>query len=155
VRSGFTLIELLLVLGIFLIVGVAITPLYGNFLVSTQLNEEASQLVQNLRLARAQSVAGLNHVVHGVCFESNSTPPDRYIIYAGASCAARDQTLDRIISLTPALKLTTTFPMNGNVSDLNFSATGAPSITGTITLTHTTSGARTITVNELGLVEEN
>lgn len=151
VRSGFTLIELLLVVAIFLIVGVTITPLYGNFSVATQLNEEASQLVQNIRLARAQSLAGLNNAAHGICFESNPTPPDRYIIYSGADCAARDQTFDRIVSLTPVLGLTTTFPMNGNVSDLNFTRAGLPMAIGTITLTHTTAGARQITVNEFGL----
>jgi len=154
-RSGFTLIELLIVLAIFMVVGVAITPLYGNFSVATQLNEEASQLVQNIRLARAQSLAGLDNATHGLCFESNPTPPDRYIIYSGASCAARNQTLDRVISLAPALKLVTTFPASGNVSDLNFTRSGIPMVIGTVTLTHTTSGARTITVNELGLVEEN
>ena len=132
----------------------AVTPLYGNFLVAAQLNEEASQLVQNIRLARTQSVAGLNNAAHGVCFESNVGAPDRYIVYSGANCATRDQTLDRIISLTPALKLATTFTLPSN-NDLNFSRTGAPSMAGIITLTHTTSGTRQITVNDLGLVEEN
>ncbi|MEK7208827.1 MAG: GspH/FimT family protein [Patescibacteria group bacterium] len=153
--SGFTLIELLLVLAIFLVVGIVVMPLYGNFSVSTQLNEEASQLAQNIRLARTQSLAGFNNVTHGVCFETNVGAPDRYIIYSGASCATRLQTFDQIISLPSVLKLTATFPANGNVSDLNFNRTGIPAAVGTITLTHTTSGQRQITVNELGLAEEN
>ena len=150
-HSGFTLIELLLVLAIFLVVGIVVTPLYGNFSVATQLNEETSQLAQNIRLARTQSLAGLKNMTHGVCFETNIGAPDRYIIYSGASCAARDQSLDQIISLPPALDLTTNFSAN----DLNFTRRGEPLVTGSVTLTHAVSGARSITVNELGLVEEN
>lgn len=147
--TGFTLIELLLVLGIFLVVGIAVTPLYGNLTVMTQLNEEASQLVQTIRLARERSAAGFHNVRHGVCFEA-AAGGDRYILYEGADCAARVTSADRIIELPSALGLTTILPS----SEVNFSATGTPAATGTVTLTHAAYGARTININELGLVEE-
>lgn len=148
---GFTLIELLLVIGIFLAVGVAVTPLYGNLSVATQLNEETSQLTANVRIAREQSLAGLGDSAHGVCFESLAGDPDRYILYSGATCASRAPAADRIVTLPPVLTLSVTFPGQ----DLNFSRTGAPSATGTITLIHAAGGERRITINELGLVEEN
>lgn len=147
--TGFTLIELLLVIGIFLVVGVAVMPLYGNLAVVTQLNEETSQMVQTIRIARERSSAGFRASRHGVCFES-AAGGDRYILYQGDDCVARLASADRIIDLPPALIWSTTLPS----PDLNFSATGTPSITGTITLTHAAYGARTITINELGLVEE-
>ncbi|MBI2100929.1 MAG: GspH/FimT family protein [Candidatus Vogelbacteria bacterium] len=147
--TGFTLIELLLVIGIFLVVGIAVTPLYGNLSVATQLNEEASQLVQTIRLARERAVSGFLASRHGVCFES-AAGGDRYILYQGNDCATRLTSADRITDLPPALDLATTLPS----SELNFSATGAPSNIGVITLTHAAYGARTITINELGLVEE-
>lgn len=146
---GFTLIELLLVIGIFLVVGIVVTPLYGNLTVTTQLNEETSQLVQTMRIARERAVAGFHNARHGVCFES-AAGNDRYILYEGADCAARVTSADRIIDLSPALGLTTTLPS----SEVNFSATGTPAAMGTVTLIHAAYGARTISINELGLVEE-
>jgi|SRR3989344_810594 len=149
-QFGFTLIELLLVIGIFLVVGIAVTPLYGNLSVATRLNEEASQLVQTIRIARARAVSGFRASRHGVCFEF-AAGGDRYILYQGDDCATRLASADRVTDLPSALRLTTTLPG----PDLNFSATGTPSVTGTITLAHTTYGTRTIIINELGLVEEN
>lgn len=147
--AGFTLIELLLVLGIFFLIGVAVTPLYGNLTVATQLNEETSQLVQTIRIARERSLAGYNNLDHGVCFQLAS--PDRYLLYQGASCAARVVASDRVTALAPALDLTSTFPDQ----DLHFSR-GVPAVAGAITLTHSAAGGtRTINVNEIGLVEEN
>ncbi len=148
-QSGFTLIELLLVLGIFLVVGVAVTPLYGNLTVTTQLTEETSQLVQTIRIARERALAGFQNSRHGVCWETAASS-DRYILYQGNDCATRLTSADRIIDLPSALGLTTTLPN----PDLNFSAVGTLSVSGTVTLTHATYGARTITINELGLVEE-
>lgn len=150
-KVGFTLIELLLVIGIFLVVGAAVTPLYGNLTVATQLNEETSQLVQTIRIARERSLAGYNNLDHGVCFQLAS--PDRYLLYQGSSCAARVAVNDRVTTLAPALDLTSTFPDQ----DLHFSR-GVPAAAGTITLTHAASGGvsgtRTININEIGLAEE-
>ncbi|MBI2097780.1 MAG: GspH/FimT family pseudopilin [Candidatus Vogelbacteria bacterium] len=146
---GFTLIELLLVIAIFLVVGVVVTPLYGNLSVATQLNEEASQLVQTIRLARERAVSGFHSSRHGVCFES-AAGGGRYILYQGADCATRLASADRVTDLPPALTWSTTLPL----PDINFDAVGAPSNIGVITLTHAAYGTRTITINELGLVEE-
>ncbi|MEK7552623.1 MAG: GspH/FimT family protein [Patescibacteria group bacterium] len=148
--AGFTLVELLLVLAIFLLVGVTVLPLYGNLAVTTQLNEETSQLVQTMRLARERSVVGLNAAHHGVCFEA-SPPADRYILYQGVDCTGRIVEYDRIVDLPPALRVSTTLLAN----DLNFNSLGAPLAAGSVTLDHEASGQRMITINELGLVEEN
>ena len=147
--NGFTLFELLLTLAIFLVVGVVVTPLYGNLSVTSQLNEETSQLVQTIRLARERSVAGLEARRHGVCFEQEAGG-DRYILYQGESCALRVTSEDRVTTLSPGLDLSSSFPDQ----DINFLPVGAPVAVGAATLTHSVNGSRTITINELGLVEE-
>lgn len=149
-RSGFTLIELLLVIGIFLVVGAAVPPLYGNLSVSAQLTEATSGLAGALRFARERSLAGFRDSRHGVCLETAATG-DRYIIYRGTNCAARVASEDQITELPPVLRLTTTLTS----PDINFSGRGVPSVAGVITLTHVAYGSRTIAVSPLGLVEEN
>ena len=147
--TGFTLIELLLTLAIFIMVGTTLTPLYGNLSVATQLNEETSQLVQTIRLARERAVSGFFASRHGVCFESGAGA-SRYIFYQGANCAARVAAADRVTVLPPALTWSSTLPL----PDINFNSTGAPSVTGTVSLVHATAGQRVISINDLGLVEE-
>ncbi len=149
--TGFTLIEMLLTLGIFVFVGVAVLPLYGNFSVSTQLNEETTALVATLRLARARSLSGWHNLNHGICFESPAGAPARYVLYEGASCATRVAGTERVTDFSSALN----FSLSWLGNDLNFNAQGVPSVTGTITLTHSTAGTSVITITNLGLVEEN
>ncbi len=147
---GFTIIELIVVLGIGLLLVALAAPIYGNLQNTSQVNAEVDQLVQTLRLTRDKSVAGLGGVAHGIFFETNATNPDRYIIYRGASYAARDQSFDRVVVLPAVIKLTTTLPG----TEINFVvASGTPSVIGEITLTHETYGAKSVAVNTVGLVE--
>ena len=149
-KNGFTFIELLLVLGIAAVVGVAVTPLYGNLKVATDLNEETSQLVATIRLARERALAGFHAAHHGACFEFPANLPARYLIYEGASCATRVTGTERTVDLSLAIELTTSW----SATDINFNSVGLPSATGTITLTHETSGSRRIEINSLGRVAE-
>ncbi|MEK7585062.1 MAG: GspH/FimT family protein [Patescibacteria group bacterium] len=147
---AFTFIELLLVLGIAAVVGVVVTPLYGNLKVTTDLNEETSQLVATIRLARERALGGWHGARHGVCFEFPANLPPHYLIYEGASCATRVMGAERTVDLSLAINLTTSWP----ATDINFNPIGLPSATGTITLTHQTTGTRQIEINDLGRVAE-
>ena len=150
---GFTLIELLIVIAITLILAAATVPIYGNLQVSSQLNENTSQIIQNLRTARERSVARLNNAQHGVYFEVVTPGQDKYALYQGATYDSRDSSYDREVTLDAALSFT--LPGGAAEYEINFSrGLGLPNATGTITLTHDVTGTRQITTNNLGMVEE-
>ena len=145
-KFGFTLIEVLIVTAITLILVVAAAPIFGNLQVSSQLNEHTSLIIQAIRIARERSVARLENSAHGVFFTSST-----YTVYQGSSYATRNSSYDRDSTLDSALSLTTTLPGN----DVNFSkGLGVPNNTGTINLSHDVQGAKTITINSFGAVEE-
>jgi len=152
--NGFTLVELLIVIGITLILAAAVAPIYGNLQVSSQLNENSSQIIQSLRLARERSVARTNNSQHGVYFEIDALgDKDKYVLYQGSTYDTRDSNYDREVILDEVLSLS----LPGEVSEyeINFSkGLGVPSATGIITLTHDISGTRQIIINSFGMVEE-
>ena len=151
---GFTLIELLIVITITLILFVATVPIYGNLQVSSQLNENSSQIVQTLRVARGRSVARVNNDQHGVYFAIDVLgSQDKYVLYQGSNYSSRDSSYDREIILDQVLNLS--LPGGENEYEINFSkGLGVPNNTGTITLTHDIQGDRQIIINKFGMVEE-
>jgi prepilin-type N-terminal cleavage/methylation domain-containing protein len=161
-KSGFTLVEMLVVVGIGVMMAVVAISLYGTLQVSSQLNENTAQIIQALRTARERSVAGLNNKPYGVNLIINPNGADSYIIYQGTSYILRTQTYDQTQVLDNALSLSVTgLTMTGATNvDINFSLySGAPnnptSGIGTITLTHSSQGSRSIKINSLGAIEQN
>lgn len=149
---GFTLIELLIVISIMLIVAVVAIPIYGKLQVSTQLNENTTHVIQMTRNARQQSVVRYNASPHGVFFEINAEDKDRVILFQGASYATRDSQYDREFVLEKAITLSTTLDQ----TQVTFSqGLGKAIHTGTVTLTHDVAGARSVSVNAFGKVEED
>ena len=148
--KGFTMIELLLVVGIILLVIGLGSPVYRNLMVSTQLNDNSDQMVQLIRIARDRSVTRENNSSHGVYFEINNPGDDRVVVYQGSSYVGRDQAYDQVLDLDSAMSLATT--ISGN--EVKFTpGTGEPDKTGIVTITHSVSGSRSITVNRVGLVD--
>lgn len=151
-RGGFTIVELLIVLSITVVLAVAALPIYSNFQVSSQLNDNSALIAQKLRIARQLSIVRYNGSAHGVYFEINSGSQDRVVLYQGTSYGTRDSNYDQPTVLDEPLSLTTT--LSGN--DVNFSeGRGLPNNTGTVTLAHQSSGNRTVEINAIGKVDEN
>lgn len=143
------MIELLVVMGIAAIILPAAFPIYSNFQLSSQLNENVSQIVQTLRLAREYSRAGLDDSAYGVYFEIASAGADSYILYQGDSYAERNPEYDRIALMENALAALTTLPEN----EINFAkGAGEPNIDGQITLKSNNNREITISINKLGFV---
>lgn len=146
-NSGFTLIELILVIAITLILVAAASPVYGNFLVSTQLNESSIQIVQLLREARNQSISRQGDSSYGVFFASSNVTS-----YKGDSYAMRDVSYDYIFVLDNGVSISTT--LSGN--EVSYSkGLGVPTSTGTVTITHSTTGTRAVEIGSFGTVEIN
>ncbi len=151
-KYGFTLIELLIVSGITLVLVAAAFPIYSNLQSSSQLNEAAAQFLQNLRLERTMSIARLQNASHGIYFDIDPAGPDGYVVFQGASYASRVQSYDHIVRLDAALSLSPA--LTQGAQEIVFSrAFGLPSATGTIMLTHSIAGERTMTVNAIGTSE--
>lgn len=148
--KGVTLIELLLVIAIVLVVVGGGAPVVGRWQQSQQLNDTVVQMGQWLKTARERSLAGLNDATHGVYLEINDPGADRVILYQGASFVTRNSAYDRAVTLDVALSLSSTLAGN----EVNFvRVTGKPNATGTITVSHSVSDSRTITINSSGLVD--
>ncbi len=149
-HNGFTAIELLVVLGIVVLLSALAVPLSSGWHSGSLLDSAATQIIQTIRLAQNRSLARYNTEGHGVFFQINSGA-DRVILYQGSSYASRDANYDRVLELSTVLTLTTT--LTGN--EVNFSkGLGVPTTTGIITITHITSGSRTLSLNSIGTVEQ-
>ena len=149
-KAGFTMIELLIVVGIILLVIGLGSPVYRNLMVSTQLNDSSDQIVQMIRTARDRSVARKHNSSHGIYLGINNPGDDRVVIYQGSSYAGRDQIYDQVLDLGSAMSLSTT--IGGN--EVKFTpGTGDPDKTGIVTITHNVSGSRSMTINQVGLVD--
>jgi|SRR3989338_7157459 len=148
---GFTLIELLIVLAIGGLMATAVGPAISRFPSGSQLDEVAGDLKQVIRLARERSVAGVAGSTHGVFLEQNTGSTDRYILFRGASYAARDALYDELTVIRNSVELTSA--LTAGATEITFTPSwGVPSVTGTITLTHSAGGERPLRLNDLGLV---
>lgn len=147
---GFTFVELLIVIAIGLIIVSAVTPIYGNLQVSSQLTSSQDHLLQTLRVARERSIAGLNDSQHGVYLDIDPSGADSFTLYQGNDYATRDSAYDRVETLSVSVAISTTLAG----SEVSFSkGIGLPSATGTVTLTHDVDGSRGLSINRLGAVE--
>lgn len=150
--NGFALIELLISIALISLLIAAAFPLYSGLQVRAQLNESAEQITETLRLARILSVERKYDSEHGIFFDINPASSDSIILFVGASYASRNPSYDRIISFDSALALSSA--LSGGASEIVFSrADGLPSATGTIQLTHSTTGSRNISINSIGTIE--
>lgn len=150
--SGFTLIELLIVMALVVVLIAAAVPIYSNFQTSSQLNESAAQIASTFRLARTFSVARQNNSRYGVFINVDPGGADRIILFLGTSYAGRNPAYDRITTFDSALSVAPS--LSGGATEVVFSpAYGVPSATGSIAITHVTTGNRTVSINALGAVD--
>lgn len=147
--NGFTFIELLVVLGIFVIVMAAAVPAYSGLHASSLLNEDVSQVVQMMRMAREYSRAGMHDSAYGVYFEINPSSSSRIILYKGDSFAARSAGFDQTMTIDSVITMTST--ISGN--EINFvQESGLPSDYGDIYFLAKNRQDKTVVINGQGFV---
>jgi prepilin-type N-terminal cleavage/methylation domain-containing protein len=97
-QLGFTVIEVLIVIGIFGILAAIGLFFSMDFFRTYSTNSEQVTLVSALSQARAQSLANINRQPHGV-----RVTPENYTIFSGSSFDTRDQSFDRVLSVSSAV----------------------------------------------------
>ena len=123
------------------IIASMIIPSYRTFMIRNDLDIAVVTLTHNLRRAQSLSQASDGDMTWGVRVGVGSI-----LIYKGASYVGRDSTYDENTSIP-----TTIVPTG--INEINFSKTlGIPNATGTFTLTSQINEARTVTINEKGMV---
>lgn len=142
-RQGFTLVEVLLTVALITILSgsALIVSLYA--LRSNDLNQAVSLVRQTLRRAQTLAQTNARDSTWGLTVQAGSLT-----LFQGPNFAARIATADEMLevpnSITPS-----------GLTEVVFSkTTGVPMQSGVLTLTHETAGARSLSINAIGLVEE-
>lgn len=148
-ERGLTMIELLTVIGLILILVATAIPAYNSMRISSEINESTSLLIQTLRTAKEKSIARIGNINHGIKLETDS-----YTIYYGSSYVDRIKDYGHTITLN-GIGLSWELSGIGHPDEINFSkGLGVPSRVGTITLTNAAEKTRTVTINEIGKIEQ-
>jgi len=148
-EQGFTVIELFLVITLTLVLVSLSVPIYSSLQISNQLNGSTSLLVQTLRTGKERSMARVNNSIHGIKLQENS-----YVLYQGSSYATRTQEYDRVTELE-GISLSWSLSGSGQTDEIIFSKSlGVPNMIGTITLTNEDNKTKTISINEIGKIEQ-
>lgn len=145
IRGGFTFMEVLIVIALLVgLTGLAI-PFYQSFQVGSQLDNTTQELSQTLRRAQAKAMATEFLSAFGVHFESES-----FTVFEGTSYVSGDP-INEVTPFTSAITIT---PAMG--SEIIFSSLyGETTNTGTITIIASNGASRTLTINDLGVVDVN
>lgn len=143
-KKGFTLIEVLLVIALGTVLTALALPVGFRFYQFQIADEAATGVLSALRNAESNARLGKEGSAFGIKFL-----PASYVVFQGDTYAARLTARDEIFSLPPDTDI-------GSASDEIVFArvTGAPSATGTITLS-LYGRTHVIDLNDAGVVTQN
>ena len=145
-REGFTMIELLIVFALLLMIVALGATLLQGILPQASVGDIARHVQQSLRSAQIQSYTGhQGGAVYGVHFGAEDMT-----LYRGTSYDTRSEVHDIRFALGETM-IETSFPD----AAVQFDRHGTPSVTGTLTVSHSTSDdMQTIRIHDYGIVEE-
>jgi len=135
---GITLIELLVVIAIIAILGATTIPVGSGFLIRNNFANKQNELISSLRTAQLNSIYGKENRQWGV--EISSSTIKMY--------AVGDSSFDQSFNIPSSLSITT----DTIVFDL---LTGNPDATANLTISSSGGDSRSISVNQLGVVNVN
>jgi prepilin-type N-terminal cleavage/methylation domain-containing protein len=147
-NKGFTMIELAIVFIVLAIIFAVIAPNLSASRDRQVLKSSVSNILTALSKAKSQTLASLNSSSYGVHFESSQA-----VIFKGTSYSAGNSNNESVAITTPAT--ISTISLTGGVSDIYFTRlTGAPSATGSVTVTNGTE-TKVITISATGAASSN
>jgi prepilin-type N-terminal cleavage/methylation domain-containing protein len=144
-REGFTLLEVLIVTGILVLVSATALPFFRGFQTEADLNNNAQEVVEVLRLAYSKTVASESASSWGVYFDPSSLPA-RYILFKGPSYSQREIGSDQIYQLSKKIEFSQ-ISLAGTGSEVVFERiSGATQNIGSLTLRIKTESSKTRTI---------
>ena len=139
--AGFTLIEMMLSIALIAIIAGISVPIYQSFQVRNDLDIATVTIAHSLRRAQLLAQASDGDTDWGIALQTNAIS-----LFKGTSYSARDASYDETFDLPGSLA-------PSGMSEVVFEKfTGLPQTTGTITVTSNTNEARSITINQRGMV---
>ncbi|MFA5134899.1 MAG: type II secretion system protein [Patescibacteria group bacterium] len=136
--NGFTFIEVLIVIGMLgLLSGLAI-PFYQSFQVDSRLDDTAHEAAQALRRAQSMAMASDALSAFGVHFDGQ-----QFVLFRGHAYVPGDQFND-VVDVSQPLSVT--------AADVVFEAVTGTAAPATVTISAAAGRSRTLTINNLGIV---
>lgn len=152
-HSGFTLVELVVVVAITVALASLTIPLYVNFQATQQAASAAEEIVQLLREAQARAMAGDGAMPWGVYFEDDLVgADDRFILFRGASFAARNPSFDFATDLADTLSFGS-ISFTGGSAVVFTRSNGTTANVGSLVVSASNGDAVTVRVNAAGAVD--
>lgn len=140
-KNGFTLLELLLAISMMGILAVLATPMYLSLQAENEMSITAITIEDILHRAQLKSQAVDGDSAWGVNIKTGSLT-----IFKGQNFANRDQAFDEIFSLSGAVELSGT-------TEIIFSPLfGTPNVIGTIKLAHLDGRQTQLSINGMGII---
>lgn len=137
---GFTLIEMLLSVSILATLAALSLPVYQSFYNRNELDITAQNLASAFRRAQTYARAGHNDSQWGVEIQ-----PAAITVFKGSTFGSRDTSYDEVTVMSGTSV--------GGLGEVLFDKlTGAPTSTGSVTLTSVNNETRTVTINAKGMV---
>jgi prepilin-type N-terminal cleavage/methylation domain-containing protein len=136
-KCGVTLIELLVVIAIIAILGATTIPVGSGFLIRNNFANKQNELIASLRTAQLNSISGKENSQWGVEISASTIK-----LYA-----AGDSNFDQSFDIPSSISIT-------EDTILFDQLTGNPDAIATLTVSSSNS-SKTITVNQLGVVNVN
>ena len=134
---GVTLIELLVVIAIIAVIGATTIPVGSGFLIRNQFHNKTNELISSLRTAQINSLSGKQDRQWGVDISASTIK-----MYA-----VGDSNFDQSYNIPSSISITTDTIIFDQL-------TGNPDATATLTVSSNGGDSTTITVNELGVVND-
>lgn len=145
--AGFTITEILIAIAIVSVLSALSVAYFNSFLARNELKNEALKMVDMLRRARGQAMAGQEDSAWGVHFETG-----KYVLFRGSAYSASDA-FNEEISL-PAVLTISAINLNGGGSDAVFSKIrGETSNYGTTTIQNDLGETKNILINSYGTIQ--
>ncbi len=146
-KHGFTVIEVLIAIAIVGVLSSLSVAYFNSFLARNELKNESLKIVDMLRRARGQAMAGQDDSQWGVHFETG-----KYVLFRGSSYSAGDSFNEEIT--LPAVLTISAITLNGSGSEVIFSKIrGETSQYGTTTISNDINESKNIVINSVGNIE--
>lgn len=128
-KQGFTFIELVVVVGVLLIIlGISI-PALRIFERGKSVEHTAESIIAVLQEAQQNSITRKNESTWGVSFNAAANP-NQYVLFEGSSFASRNQSSDKIYTLSSSLEFSS---LNMTNNETVFAKlTGFPQLVGDV-----------------------